>query len=39
MNKNNGYFTKDDEALLSIMGEFSKSVLKNAMNHDAQMLI
>ncbi|CAD8133132.1 unnamed protein product [Paramecium pentaurelia] len=39
VNKQNGYFTKDDEALLSIMGEFSKSVLKNAMNHDAQMLI
>ncbi|CAD8127241.1 unnamed protein product [Paramecium sonneborni] len=39
VNKQNGYFTKDDEALLQIMGEFSKSVLKNAMNHDAQMLI
>ncbi|CAD8193247.1 unnamed protein product [Paramecium octaurelia] len=39
VNKSNGYFTKDDEALLQIMGEFSKSVLKNAMNHDAQMLI
>ncbi|CAD8063546.1 unnamed protein product [Paramecium primaurelia] len=39
VNKQSGYFTKDDEALLQIMCEFSRSVLKNAMNHDAQMLI
>ncbi|CAD8124319.1 unnamed protein product [Paramecium sonneborni] len=39
VNKANGFFTKDDEALLQIMAEFSKSVLKNALNHDAQMLI
>ncbi|CAD8045055.1 unnamed protein product [Paramecium primaurelia] len=39
VNKSNGFFTKDDEALLQIMAEFSKSVLKNALNHDAQMLI
>lgn len=35
VNKHSGYFNKDDEALLSIMCEFSKSVIKNAMNHDA----
>ncbi|CAD8079328.1 unnamed protein product [Paramecium sonneborni] len=39
VNKQSGYFTKDDEALLQIMCEFSRSVLKNALNHDAQMLI
>ncbi|CAK80518.1 unnamed protein product (macronuclear) [Paramecium tetraurelia] len=39
VNKQSGYFTKDDEALLQIMREFSRSVQKNAMNHDAQMLI
>ncbi|CAD8108494.1 unnamed protein product [Paramecium primaurelia] len=39
VNKSNGFFTKADEALLQIMAEFSKSVLKNALNHDAQILI
>ncbi|KAM3143197.1 hypothetical protein pb186bvf_004783 [Paramecium bursaria] len=39
VNKKEGYFTKDDEALLQILSEFSRSVLKNALNYDAQMLI
>lgn len=39
VNKLDGHFTKDDEALLWILAEFSKVVLNNAMNHDEQLLI
>jgi GAF domain-containing protein len=34
VNKLEGHFTKDDEALLMILAEFSRVVLNNAMNHD-----
>ncbi|CAD8128035.1 unnamed protein product [Paramecium sonneborni] len=33
VNKQNGYFTKDDEALLQIMGEFSKNAYLNKLRH------
>jgi len=29
-----GNFNKDDEALLTILSEFSRVVLNNAINHD-----
>jgi GAF domain-containing protein len=34
VNKLSGHFTKDDEALLEILAEFSRTVLTNAMDHD-----
>lgn len=34
VNKLEGHFSKDDEALLMILAEFSKVVLNNAINHD-----
>lgn len=39
MNKLDGHFSKEDEALLMILAEFSKVVLNNAINHDEQQLI
>jgi len=39
VNKLEGHFSKDDEALLKILAEFSRVVLNNAINHDEQLLI
>lgn len=39
VNKLEGHFSKDDEALLLILAEFSRVVLNNAINHDEQLLI
>ncbi|KAL4460472.1 hypothetical protein ABPG74_000223 [Tetrahymena malaccensis] len=38
INKLNGHFTKDDEALLMVIADFSRIVLKNAINYDEQNL-
>jgi ferredoxin len=39
VNKLEGHFSKDDEALLLILAEFSRVVLNNAINHDEHLLI
>jgi signal transduction protein with GAF and PtsI domain len=39
VNKLEGHFSKDDEALLLILAEFSRVVLNNAIHNDQQLLI
>jgi signal transduction protein with GAF and PtsI domain len=39
VNKNTGHFNNDDEALLTILADFSRTVLTNTMNHDEEVLI
>jgi GAF domain-containing protein len=38
INKLNGYFTKDDEGLLTILGNLAGIVLRNSISYDEQLL-
>jgi len=38
VNKLDGFFSKEDEALIKILCDFSKIVLKHAINNDEQVL-
>ena len=38
INKLNGYFTKDDEGLLSILANLAGIVLRNSISYDEQLL-
>lgn len=38
INKFNGYFTKDDEGLLSILANLAGIVLRNSISYDEQLL-
>jgi hypothetical protein len=33
-----GFFSKEDEALVKILGDFTKIVLKHAVNNDEQIV-
>lgn len=38
INKTDGYFSKEDEALLKILCNFSRIILKHTMNNDQQLM-
>lgn len=38
INKLNGYFTKDDEGLLTILANLAGIVLRNSISYDEQLL-
>jgi GAF domain-containing protein len=38
INKNGGFFTKDDEGLLLILSQLAGVVLRNSLQYDEQLL-